>query len=424
MMKSSVVQDSSELKVTVFWGDVLYDTAVFRSNAHVTLGRKKDSSFYVDVSQIEGTGKDQMQVANILPGKKLEFLFNDRMEGHLKLEGELMSFHKAKTQSKIIKNASGYYTVVLSENDKADFVIGHLSFYFSWVNRSTQVMTEARDWRKLIPFAGAFAFVLLLAIGISFWTPPEPEKPPERLVTLIPPKGMAAKAAVGERKSETGGAQSGETGKAELKVKKENTVAEELQKENVGSAISKLTGLGKQAPAVADHKGGATAAVAQVGTGGSSTEGLKTGGGGKSIGIGRAVGRGEGGFEGSGRLGLSGTSPVEGGTGHGVEGGTQREGLPRDVIEAVIRRRIDRIRLCYERQLNFQPKLAGKMVIHFVIAADGSVMTSRVSEDTMKSPPVKSCVEAEVKSWTFPRPEGGVTVNVDYPFVFESSAKN
>jgi hypothetical protein len=92
------------------------------------------------------------------------------------------------------------------------------------------------------------------------------------------------------------------------------------------------------------------------------------------------------------------------------------------VIESIIRRRQYRIRLCYERQLNFNSKLAGKIAMHFVIGAKGSVVKANISEDTMKNESVRNCVLDEVKSWIFPSPEGGTLVNVDYPFVFESSA--
>ena len=98
--------------------------------------------------------------------------------------------------------------------------------------------------------------------------------------------------------------------------------------------------------------------------------------------------------------------------------------MDRDVIDAIIRRRQDRIRLCYERQLNFNPKLAGKVSLHFVIGGKGQVSSSRIVEDTMRNQNVNKCILTEIASWTFPTPRGGVNVDVDYPFFFESSAKH
>jgi len=225
---------------------------------------------------------------------------------------------------------------------------------------------------------------------------------------------------MGEHQSSDGGAQAGAAGKVATQAAQKESAADQVRRADLGSVVSGLTSLGDKAPAV-HNDSLKSAAINQVGTGGFTTEGLKTGGGGKTEGLGRTVGQGEGGFEGTGRLGLSGDAAVEGGTGYGNEK-IVKGGLSRDVIESIIRRRQYRIRLCYERQLNFNPKLAGKISLHFVIGGKGNVVKANVSEDTMKNEAVRNCVLDEVKSWTFPPPEGGTLVNVDYPFVFESSA--
>ena len=45
--------------------------------------------------------------------------------------------------------------------------------------------------------------------------------------------------------------------------------------------------------------------------------------------------------------------------------------------------------------------------------------TAVVQESTMKDPAVGSCIAQAVKRWTFPKPEGGGSVIVSYPFVLE-----
>ena len=97
-------------------------------------------------------------------------------------------------------------------------------------------------------------------------------------------------------------------------------------------------------------------------------------------------------------------------------------GLEREMIDHVVHQRKDRIRLCYERQLNFIPQLSGKVTVHFEIDPQGNVLSSSLIEDTLKNQAVKDCILTEVKTWTFPKPQGGVIVPVDYPFVFESSS--
>lgn len=90
------------------------------------------------------------------------------------------------------------------------------------------------------------------------------------------------------------------------------------------------------------------------------------------------------------------------------------------MIDQIVRRRQDRIRLCYERQLNFVPGLAGKVTVQFVIGKEGNVQKSTIIEDTMNNKAVKDCINTEVKEWVFPKPKGDTDVTVDYPFVFES----
>lgn len=417
------MQENSELKVSVFWGDVLYDTALCKANQAVTVGRDKKNTFILDLeSQASSTS---FKLIEVHPDQSADVYFDESLRGHLRFGKELVSLAAAPKSNRVVQEG-GLYRARIGREDRADIVIDHVSFFIDWAEPSKPMPKGAPiEKNKLGYWLGALFFFISLVVGLEFLPVPEPEKPPERLVSLTPPKSMAAKAAIGQHVSEDGGAQTGELGKAELKTeeKKAPTAAEKLRNANLGSIVGNLTNL-KSAPTVnSDSNEGATAAIAQKGTGGFSTEGLKAGGGGKSVGIGRQVGKGEGGYEGTGRLGLSGDSALEGGTGHGVGQAQDTGGLDRDVIDAIIRRRQDRIRLCYERQLNFNAKLAGKISLRFVIGKEGTITSSKIIEDTMKNANVNSCVLAEVKSWTFPKPKGGYAVSVDYPFVFESSAK-
>ena len=417
MRKSSVALDSSKnLQVRVFWGDVLYDTVICRPNESVTVGNTPGNTFIMDAGK-------SLKLVELKSGNVAELQFSDDVDGHISVGKELMSLKKAISSKHVVKNPDGFYHARLADNDKADFIIGHVSFYLSWIGHTKPLPKGLLfgDRKKMIWIAGVCSLVVVLISLLALWEPPPPEKPPERLVMLTP-RNAPAKAAMGEAKSADGGAQKGESGKAEQVAPEKPSMASILKSANLGSLVSGLTSLGANAPSTAANPA-TTSAVPQAGNGGLGTEGLKTGAGGKTVGIGRTVGQGEGGFEGTGRLGLSGNSAVEGSSGHGEGSSTTGGGLDREVIESIIRRRLDRIRLCYERQLNFNPKLVGKVTVHFVIGRKGEVLSSRATEDTMKNESVRSCILAEVGSWTFPTPEGGTLVNVDYPFVFESSAK-
>jgi len=131
---------------------------------------------------------------------------------------------------------------------------------------------------------------------------------------------------------------------------------------------------------------------------------------------------------GLGGLGLGGLGPGSGGgevgerNGGNVAGGNANVlgSLDRDVIRRVIRRHINEVRFCYERELAQAPDLAGRVVVRFIISGDGSVASAAVASSPLRSPAVEGCITQRVQRWTFPAPDGGGIVSVSYPFVFSS----
>jgi TonB family protein len=88
-------------------------------------------------------------------------------------------------------------------------------------------------------------------------------------------------------------------------------------------------------------------------------------------------------------------------------------------ISKVLKRQMGALRDCYERALKRDRKLAGKVTIRFEITEEGR--TSNVElEDTMGNAEVKSCIRDRVRSWRFPKPDGG-SVFVTTPIVFAPS---
>jgi TonB family protein len=102
-------------------------------------------------------------------------------------------------------------------------------------------------------------------------------------------------------------------------------------------------------------------------------------------------------------------------------GADVRGSLSRDVIRNVIRRHIDEVRSCYERELARTPTLAGRVTVSFIISATGAVQTAAISSTTMNDPTVEACLVHAVRRWVFPAPDGGGVVGVNYPFVFDSA---
>lgn len=103
----------------------------------------------------------------------------------------------------------------------------------------------------------------------------------------------------------------------------------------------------------------------------------------------------------------------------GAEG--PRGVLDKDDIRKVVRAGIADIRACYNAGLASDPKLTGRVAIHFAIAGDGKVAQAAVQESTLPAwaRSVADCIAAVAGRWQFPPPEGGGTVTVLYPFVLE-----
>jgi TonB family protein len=165
------------------------------------------------------------------------------------------------------------------------------------------------------------------------------------------------------------------------------------------------------------------------GVGGLGLVGTGRGGGGSAEGT---LGLGE-----LGTIGHSGGTGSSGGYGWGVGGiagrrahgpgdlipGTAwvRGSLDKDVIRRIIRRHLNEVRFCYERQLPLHPDLYGRVVIKMTIAGTGQVVASSVDQSTLADPSVGECAAAAARRWEFPAAAGGGVNIVNYPFVFRNS---
>jgi len=75
---------------------------------------------------------------------------------------------------------------------------------------------------------------------------------------------------------------------------------------------------------------------------------------------------------------------------------------------------------CYVAALKKDKSLSGKMVIDLAITDGGKVTYAKVDDkrSTLKNKKFGGCVVKGVKSWTFPEPPPGQTVQVYYPVAF------
>jgi hypothetical protein len=91
--------------------------------------------------------------------------------------------------------------------------------------------------------------------------------------------------------------------------------------------------------------------------------------------------------------------------------------LDKDLIRRVVRAHINEVRYCYNQGLAKDPNMKGRVAVQFTIGATGKVPSSIVSETDIKNSSVTNCIAQAVRRWSFPKPQGGGTVIVTYPFV-------
>jgi len=91
------------------------------------------------------------------------------------------------------------------------------------------------------------------------------------------------------------------------------------------------------------------------------------------------------------------------------------------LIRKVIQSNLAKIKFCYESQLTMNPNLAGQVKVRFVIAGTGRVADAKVDTSSIGNATVEQCVVGRVRTFVFPKPKGGGTVIVAYPFIFKSA---
>ncbi len=91
--------------------------------------------------------------------------------------------------------------------------------------------------------------------------------------------------------------------------------------------------------------------------------------------------------------------------------------LDKAIIRRYVKRNLNKIQYCYERELQAHPDLKGTVTAKFVIGPDGLVATSEASGLAG----VDTCIAEVIKGIEFPKPKGS-KVTVVYPFTFAQAA--
>ncbi len=95
--------------------------------------------------------------------------------------------------------------------------------------------------------------------------------------------------------------------------------------------------------------------------------------------------------------------------------------LSQEAIRRVVHRHLPEVRFCYEQGLQSNPSLGGRVTVRWIIGGDGRVQSSGLASSSLSNSNVESCIVNAVQRWTFPSPDGGGSVGVNYPFVLQSN---
>ena len=90
-------------------------------------------------------------------------------------------------------------------------------------------------------------------------------------------------------------------------------------------------------------------------------------------------------------------------------------------VRARIRSHMNEIYGCYETAFDRLPEGRGRVVVRFVVDADGGVPTVSITSNDIDDRAVGCCVAKRVAAWTFPKPTNGEFVVVEYPFTVRMS---
>jgi TonB family protein len=94
--------------------------------------------------------------------------------------------------------------------------------------------------------------------------------------------------------------------------------------------------------------------------------------------------------------------------------------LSQEAIRRVVRRHLPEVRFCYEQGLQQNPSLEGRVTVSWIISPAGTVQSASIAPgSSLQNGQVESCIATAVRRWSFPQPDGGGTVGVNYPFTLQ-----
>ena len=95
------------------------------------------------------------------------------------------------------------------------------------------------------------------------------------------------------------------------------------------------------------------------------------------------------------------------------------DGLTADQVARVINSHMKEVRYCFDSATLRNDTIGGRMMTKFAVGSSGSVQTAGVGSSTVGDQRLHECIVSHLRGWKFPKPRGGKTVAVQFPFDFK-----
>lgn len=444
------------LRVALVWNATVFQERTFTqtSDPIVTVGDDQTNQFVVPANGISGAFEMFQRTDN---GYKVRV--TDKVDGTFHLgdsEIDLKDLIASEKASKVssVDTAAGNASVYEADVTVGDWGVvdlGQVSIFFQVLDKAEIVPTLGFSERFEAPlllslFVGAIGHIAFLMVAFLMFQPGAELEEMQNLDRFVKFMVDDVDEPIEEEETDepeedtTGKKAGGEEGKfgdpdeeiPESKIPKvDGEMVQEIDVKNIGvnkMLSSDMLGSGPLKNIFANQEGfDAKMNVAMSGEGGELVIGRGAGGMGM-----RGVGKGGGG-DGFGRIGGLGKVDTGGGKGTGANLGRKTAkkvksrvstGAPqlgdfcdKNNIRQVVGAKQNAIRYCFEKELQTNPSLSGKVLAQWKVGLDGSVSEPSIASSTLNNKDAEGCITRVIARMRFQKPDGGICV-IQYPFVF------
>jgi len=471
---------SKVLEVSQVWGDAHLDEVTFPRGKNVTIGPStlyklrflniplvplpegpalilqnvNEAGFFRSLSVPSEWASDFFVPPTLIPHDKEHVLAKwtgsqyvvqvlSKWDGFVDVGEKRYTFEQYVAEGKGKKTEMGF-EIPVDDDTRVAVDLDGMVFFVQMVHpgrKAIASMTQGIDYPFVaIATVGAMMFFIMALLMLILPKAPQNEmvEIPDRYVELLMEKPEPEKKKGGNPDAGEGAKakkEEGKVGKKDAKMEKAKGDKVKMQKQEIDrqvvdqagvmgalqdDALSQTLGASGLSSDIQGGIGGLIGAKgSQIGSGGLGARGSGIGGGGTAEGLGglgtKGIGSGSSGYgSGGGSFGTKGEGGIAGVGGDPIILGA----LDRSLIDEVIKRHMNQIRYCYQRELTKNASLGGKIVIKFTIAKDGTVSSATTKQTTMNNQAVEQCIEGRFMRMVFPEPKGGGIVIVSYPFIF------